>query len=626
MNARIMKELKTKELKIRTFDMKKKAFFILPILFIFFIGISYTQVKSENNLVLKTSYPGQKVLEQNFENQILLNTYKFDESYDAKKIQTDIVVEMIDELGKWFPEQMEGLNIPGAVISVFANDRVIWEKIYGYISRVDHIQIDADTLFCIRSISKSITALAVLMAVQEGLVDLDTPITHYLPDFKVNSCFENNPENKITLRYCLSHRAGFSHEPLPGINVNDDDFFLKYIESISDTWLQFPVGYRFAYSNFGYDLAGHIIQVCSGKLFSQYVKEKVLVPLGMTSSTFDYRIIKKEKNRALGHASADDHVILPFPEIYSAGLFSNIGDMVKYARFHLNNGLVNEKRVLREDLMEQFHSLQFALKNQGTGYTLGLFRELVSNTYSLYHSGGGRGFRSLLMIFPELNIGTMILTNSNDHQLTEMQGRNLINHVIIRRLGPNPVAALDFEKLIPLDNQDPRIKAILGRYNDGMSHVIDYEDKNPVLRLEGERSYPLIFYESNGNLMATYGQASLIEIIPSKGKQPMLLMLSSRRYNNSNIHYVAFNDSPSDPSGPNKPEWRKYEGKYELIWEGIFLNTITIEIKNGYLYYQGRKCNEYMPGLFFTNDGEALDFRFVPPTAANLVLKLKKNE
>ena len=79
------------------------------------------------------------------------------------------------------------------------------------------------------------TALAVLVAVQDGLVDLDTPIAKYLPEFTINSRFDPHPESRITLRHMLSHWAGFTHDPPLGIDLDQPGYFERYIGRISDS-------------------------------------------------------------------------------------------------------------------------------------------------------------------------------------------------------------------------------------------------------------------------------------------------------------------------------------------------------------------------------------------------------
>ncbi|NOR87225.1 MAG: serine hydrolase, partial [Bacteroidales bacterium] len=110
-------------------------------------------------------------------------------------------------------EKMIGENsIEGVSVALFSNDSILWAESFGFLSSDRNQTVNKQTIFSIQSISKPFTATAVLLAVQEGLIDLDKPIIEYLPDFKVNSCFEKNPEKKITLRLLLSHTAGFTHE------------------------------------------------------------------------------------------------------------------------------------------------------------------------------------------------------------------------------------------------------------------------------------------------------------------------------------------------------------------------------------------------------------------------------
>jgi CubicO group peptidase (beta-lactamase class C family) len=116
--------------------------------------------------------------------------------------------------------------------------------------------VTADTIFSVQSMSKTFTATAVMQAVEKGLVDLDVPITTYLPEFTVHSAFEDHPEGRITLRMLLGCTAGFIHEAPVGNNFDrDPGDWEDHVRSISDTWLRFPVGSGFAYSNVKLDPA-----------------------------------------------------------------------------------------------------------------------------------------------------------------------------------------------------------------------------------------------------------------------------------------------------------------------------------------------------------------------------------
>ena len=157
-------------------------------------------------------------------------------------------------------------GIPGLAVALVDADQTLWVEGFGHLDRRGSAPVTADTIFSVESMSKLFTATAVMQAVAAGRLDLDAPITTYLPEFTVHSAFEEHPERKITLRMLLSHTAGFTHEaPLGNNNDLDPGDFDAHVRSISDTWLRFPVGSGYAYSNLGIDLAGYILRARRGE-------------------------------------------------------------------------------------------------------------------------------------------------------------------------------------------------------------------------------------------------------------------------------------------------------------------------------------------------------------------------
>lgn len=524
----------------------------------------------------------------------------------------------------WLPPGLEEKSVPGAAVAVVGSRGPIREETFGVTHGPESAPITPDTIFLIRSISKSVTALGVLMAVQDGLVDLDTPISDYLPDLRLPSRFYERPETVMTLRHMLSHRAGFTHDPPLGIDLVQPGYFERYIEKVSESWLRFPVGYRFHYSNYGYDLAGYVLQVRSGMPFANYLEEKVLGPIGMADSSFDLGRVEHRTDRAIGHGTDGGIVPVVFPEIAAAGLYSSVRDMSKYVQFHLNDGVVDGRRLLREDLMEQYHSIQFARPDQRTGYTFGLWREPVGSTYCLYHEGGGRGFASHMILYPELGLGVVTLTNKEYQDLSGFSGRAVMRGPILNRYGPTPVADSGSEDMKQLDVRDPRLASILGRYGDSPGVMVGFE--NGVLGLRSDESsfQPLAIFEDKGELVGMYGSTMEARFLPPLGTRPGSMMTVNRAVSNSNSHYLDFNDSPTDRPGPDRIEWRAHVGEYDVLWEDETTSTATIEVRNGYLYFRDGKCVEHEPGLFFLYDGEALDLRSAKPTFANQEIRRKQ--
>jgi len=519
-------------------------------------------------------------------------------------------------LSEWLVEHLEDRGVPGAAWIVVTPNDVVVQETWGYTDLKGTSPIAEDTIFCIRSVSKSITALAILMAVQDGLLDLDTPISEYLPDFTINSRYDENPESIITLRHMLAHWASFAHDPPYGIDASRAGAFQTYIDRISDTWLRFPVGYRHEYSNYGYDLAAYILEQKSGISLAEFVKTRIFEPLGMTDSTISLDVAGGVGNRAKGHKGAMELPIY-FPETASGGVYSSIHDMGSLAAFHLSGGVVSGRRLLREDLMRQFHRIQFARDDQRTGYALGLIREPVGPTFSLYHEGGGRGFGSHLMLYPELGLGAVLLTNLEYHGLTGFQGRQVMNQPIREEFGATRNKQRNDALGTPVRIDDPRINSILGRYGDSPGMIVEAVDGRLMLRNGESESHDLIVHDENGELVGRYDDAIELRFLKPIRDRPGSMMIVNRPVANSNNHYLDYNDSPGDPGGPARIEWIPLTGTYDIIWEDEPQSTVEVEVRNGHLYFRDGKCEEITSGLFSCYDGNIIDFRSDPPTFAN---------
>jgi CubicO group peptidase (beta-lactamase class C family) len=532
-----------------------------------------------------------------------------------------VVEELKSKVPDWFKER----DIPGMAVAVVDDEKILWQQVLGHTSRSKERPVNPETIFSIQSMSKSFTALGVLMAVQDGLLDLDEPITTYLPDFTVNSPHEEHPEKKMTLRLLLAHRAGFTHEAPVGSNFDcRPHTFEEHVLSISDSWLRYPVGYRYSYSNLGIDLAGYILQEKAGMPFWEYIKIKVLEPLGMTSSTLNFEEIKKRTNRAIGHVSPKSKIPggipVDIPMIPAGAVYTNILDMAKYLRFHINKGRVNGKQLLRKELIEEMHSVQFPEMKQKAGYCLCLAKSLVSDTYFLQHGGGGYGFITSMTMYPELKIGVVTLTNSEESRVSSGSIQQVINLLIEEKSGPTQVFPQEFDETpyTPVNHEDERVKKIMGLY--GTNFKIGYKDKDFGIFL-GRDFYPLEMFLGEEGLVGKFGKFSELRFKPFLNGRPGTIVTSHRKLGTCSYYDFQKPDSSQDKPGPNKPEWQKFARDYRiLVWGRMGGRFVTVRIKDGYLTVNGTRCHEYLPGLFFQYDGEALDFRGTIPTYRNIML------
>ena len=359
---------------------------------------------------------------------------------------------IINESRAMISEVMDREKIPGLAIALIEENEIVWTEGFGYTDLDKKGRVTPETIFSIQSASKTITATAEMIAVQDGLVDLDKPVSAYIPDFTVNSRYDENPQEKITIRHLLSHYAGFTQEAPVGNNCYPEfPSFEAHIKSISDTWLRYPVGQRYAYSNLGIDLAGYILQVKSGKSFPNYVKEKVLDPIGMKSSSFDMDVIRKNSNRAIGQYMTMNIADAPLeiPMIPAGGFYSNAWDMAKFVQFHLNRGEVNGKVVLKPELLDEMYTIPWPVTNQYQGYALGVDK-VWDSTYRVFyyvHGGGGFGFLFNMVWFPDYGAGFVILTNS-DNNTMQSDLTNRITNLILKQRQPTYQSAYTEDKMI----------------------------------------------------------------------------------------------------------------------------------------------------------------------------------
>ena len=188
------------------------------------------------------------------------------------------------------PLQLERSDIAGASVLVMKDGNVLLQKGYGYADVKTKRPVDpAATIFRLASISKLFTWVSVMQLVEQGKLDLDTDVNHYL-DFQIRPAF-NKP---ITLRNLMTHTGGFEEvindiiltDPKKAVSLRDD---LVHNQPMR----LFPPGEIPAYSNYGVGLASYIVQRASGEPFEQYVEEHIFAPLGMTHSSFHQPLEKR---------------------------------------------------------------------------------------------------------------------------------------------------------------------------------------------------------------------------------------------------------------------------------------------------------------------------------------------
>ena len=256
------------------------------------------------------------------------------------------------------------------------------------------------------------TTLAALAAVRDGLVDLDDPVSQHLPEFTVQFRFEDRPQDTMTLRQVLCDAADFTHEAPVGGNFEvGPESFEDHVRSISDTWLCYPVGARHEYSNLGVDLAAHIIARARDTDFPACMRDSVLNPLGMTSSTYDLAAIEATANRAIGHDPDVPELPVKVPMLGAGGMYSCIADLAKFLKAELAD------QVLPPQLATQMKRCSSPSLDRSPATALAWANGPAMPGPYTAAAAAGFGFLADLYWEPATGSGVAILTNSSGHPL-----------------------------------------------------------------------------------------------------------------------------------------------------------------------------------------------------------------
>jgi len=268
------------------------------------------------------------------------------------------VEAVIEEFRASVPGMMDKGGVPGAAIALVDDKGIVWTEGFGHTGGRRSPPVTPDTPFMVCGISKLITATAVMLGVQDGLLKLDEPIMTYLPDFKANSRYEDHPEQKITLRRLLNCTAGIPAEtPLGnGFEPASTTSFEDHIQSLYGSWLVCPVGSSLFFSNASSDLAAYTLRVASGKLFKDYLKERLFTPLGMSNTTADRQEILDNSERAIGHMMGMSRVPAVHPALGAGGIYSTARDMARLLQLHINRGTLDGRTIVGQPLMETMHT------------------------------------------------------------------------------------------------------------------------------------------------------------------------------------------------------------------------------------------------------------------------------
>src|SRR2546426_5735273 len=334
------------------------------------------------------------------------------------------------------PSQLQNRDIAGAVVSVVKDGQVLFAKGYGYADFAAKKPVLADqTLFRPGSISKLFTATAVMQLVEQGKLDLDRDVNEYL-DFAIPKTY---PE-PVTLRRLLTHTAGFE-ETLKNLFVAHESDLKPLRTYLVNQMPQriFPTGKVVSYSNYGFTVAGYIVEHVSGEKFERYIDNHILKPLRMTNSTFDQPLpVALTPQMSQGYLTAAKKPRdFEFVQASPAGALSTTAaDMTRFILAFLQHGAVDGAAILKPETVRQMETRQFELHPMLNGLGLTFMEYSMNGQRIIGHGGDTIYFHSDMVIVPEAHIGYFISYNSAGKNVGG--GRGEVLRAFANRYFPNP--------------------------------------------------------------------------------------------------------------------------------------------------------------------------------------------
>ena len=358
-------------------------------------------------------------------------------------------VAAIDELDAYLTHLTASCNPPGLSVTVVKGDTVVYNRAFGLADGPAQTAATPDTVYHWWSMTKIVTAIAVLQLSERGRLDLDAPVVDYLPWFDVQ--YSSGASKPVTVRHLLNHTSGLP-DPMPAMIgwmhygnelVDQTDLIRRRLPQFSK--LQSSPGTKAAYTNLGYMVLGAVIERVSGQSYAAYVTDNILQPLGMRHTGFLYpeagQAQEARGSQAVVHAYTP---LLPFlldakaliyqragkilwlNRVYTdalppSGLIGPAPDVARLLLAFLHGGELDGARILSPQSVATMTAIPGGpaatpgtVKVSGSQHGLGWLFVADRSRLWLQHDGGGPGFATTMRLYPEEDLGIVIMANGTD--------------------------------------------------------------------------------------------------------------------------------------------------------------------------------------------------------------------
>jgi len=386
-------------------------------------------------------------------------------STDALSQQSISYNNLNSELDSAILAEMNKYNIIGISAAFVKDGKVVWSNGYGWSDLERNKQATPDTIYRLASVSKTITATALMQLWEQGKFGLDDDISDYL-GFEVRN--PNYPNDKITFRMLLTHTSSILDGSSQGgyikaLNSTNPPLLKDLLDrsgvAYSDlTWGDYRPGTNFNYSNFCSGIIACLVEKISGERFDQYTINHIFKPLGMDAAYDAADIANIDDIAVLYRLAGDGGSIVPAADYYqgvtpqkreyglplgncyigpAGGVRASVTDLAKFMIAHMNGGVYNGVRILNKDTVDLMHQTQWSGNGLGGFYRqMGLIFHITDELAGrrlVGHAGEAYGLVSDMYFDPDENCGVIFVTNGGNYSFLSNGFTNIesavINHI-----------------------------------------------------------------------------------------------------------------------------------------------------------------------------------------------------
>ncbi len=399
-------------------------------------------------------------------------------------------------LEPFIEHEVRDKQLPALSVALVDGSEIVWARGFGFADPDRKIPATATTVYRIGSVSKLFTDIGIMQMVEAGRIDLDAPVERYLPEFKPANQFGK----PITLRQLMSHRSGLMREPPVGHYFDPTGPTLAdTVRSINGYPLVYEPETHTKYSNAAVGVVGYTLEYMNKQPFARYLKDAVLRPLGLRSSSFEPEpAIRQQLAKAYMWSYERPPFVAPTFELGMAPagcMYSTPIDLARFIMVLLNHGQAPDgQRVVKPETLEKMWTPQFG---PGSPFGIGFVLSTINGHRVVGHAGAIYGFATEVDAMPEDGIGAVVVTT--------MDSANAVAARIANEALRQMHAAKTKQVPRAIETTSPIPAAVMhrraGRYGDG-DDAIDLVEEHGELYLRGVRGgYQLRLRQLNDTMV-----------------------------------------------------------------------------------------------------------------------------